>query len=83
MNRDMCIEKIIEIFINNVTCICFTGEDINLSECVEDSITFMTILVDLEEAFQIEFPDEILQIDCFNSLYNLADIILNLMTKQS
>ena len=79
MNRDMCIEKIIEIFINNGTCICFTGEDINLSECVEDSITFMTILVDLEEAFQIE----LLQIDCFNSLYNLADIILNLMTKQS
>lgn len=82
MNRVTCIEKIIEIFVNNGSCICFMGEDINLSECVEDSIAFMTILVDLEETFQIEFPDEILQIDCFNSLFNLADIILNLRTKQ-
>lgn len=82
MNRDMCIEKIIEVFANNGSSICFIGKDINLSECVEDSITFMTILVDLEEVFQIEFPDEILQIDCFNSLYNLAEIILNLRAKQ-
>ena len=71
----MYIEDIIEVFIESGIMITYEGQDILLAEYIEDSIQFMSILVQLEDKFGIEFPDEFLQVDYFSSLYALNDII--------
>ena len=44
-----------------------------------DSLKFITLVVELEEHFGIEIPDEYLNILAFDSLENIADIVINLM----
>lgn len=78
MDKDICISNILEVFAENGIILSFGGEDLSLSDYIDDSIQFMTILVQLEEKFDIEFPDEVLQIDCFSSLFGLSDIICEL-----
>lgn len=78
MDRETCITNILEVFAENGTVLSSDNEDLSLSDYINDSIQFMTILVQLEEKFDIEFPDETLQIDYFSSLYGLTDIICEL-----
>ena len=75
MSRKECIEEIIKVFSDSGLTVVYNEDDVNLSDIITDSVTFMTILVDLEEAFGIEFPDEILEIDNFTSLFGLAETI--------
>jgi acyl carrier protein len=44
-----------------------------------DSLKFISLVVELEEHFGIEIPDEYLNILAFDSLENIADIVINLM----
>ena len=78
MERNVCIEGILEVLEECGFIVQYDGTDFSLSDYIEDSIQFMTILVELEDKFGIEFPDEMLQIDYFSSLFGLADIICEL-----
>lgn len=81
MSREKYISDLLDVFAESGVILTYTGEDIVLSDYIEDSIQFMTILIQIEEKFCIEFPDEILQIDYFSSLNNLVDIICELKEK--
>ncbi len=53
-------------------------EDVNLLEYNIDSITFMSIIIELESQLNIEFPDELLSYDSLRSLNGFATLILEL-----
>lgn len=72
-------EKIIEIIHANLTNISpdFRDVDADLSQLGMDSIVFIKIIVALEGAFEIEFPDEYLLISVTNSIGKMAQIVTN------
>lgn len=46
-----------------------------LSECIEDSITFIVFLTSLEERFNINFPDEYIDYTLIESVEFLGSVI--------
>ena len=55
-------------------------ENIELSNFIEDSIQFISMIVQFEELFCIEIPDELLTIDEFNfieKVYTVLDELIN------
>lgn len=54
-------------------------EEANLNQFFDDSIQFMTFIVELENVFEIEFPNEILVFDNFDRIDNICDIVSSLM----
>lgn len=67
-----------------ITCLngigIFVGaeqDDLLLSELIQDSLTFITMIVELENTFKIEIPDEFLN---FGSLQTLDDIVILIET---
>lgn len=46
-----------------------------LSECIEDSITFITFLASLEERLKINFPDEYIDYNLLESIEYLDSVI--------
>lgn len=55
--------------------------DVDLREFIEDSIIFLTFIVELENEFQVEFPDNLLLLETVSSLYGLCEIIEDLISK--
>lgn len=81
MNREEIKEKLItlcsEIFQNS-------GVDTDLIEYVDfvddlgmDSITFISIVVEVEAYFNIEVPDDMLLMDNFKKVDKIVNIIVN------
>lgn len=74
MNQDVIKQKLLllceEIFQN--TCIEYADfiEDIGM-----DSITFITLIVEIETVFDITIPDDILLMENFRDLNKIIDII--------
>ena len=52
--------------------------DIDIRDFINSSLQFISIIVSIEEKFNIEFPDEHLIIDTFSSVKNLISIIESL-----
>lgn len=50
-------------------------KDILLADYLPDSLTFVNIIIGIEEAFDIELPDEMLLIENFGTFYNLLECI--------
>lgn len=50
-------------------------EDINLQDYITDSLQFITFIIELEKALEIEFPDELLLYENIRSLDGLASLI--------
>ena len=48
-----------------------------------DSIAFIRVIVALEEAFDIEIPDEYLLITEMNTLSKMADVIFTVLSPQN
>lgn len=61
-----CLNEI-GIFVDN------DADNLPLSELVQDSLTFITMIVELEKVFGVEIPDEYLNYD---SLQTLDDIVV-------
>ena len=66
------------------------GFDIDILEYVDliddlgmDSITFITIVVEIEAHFDIEVPDEMLVLENFKSVDNIVSIVENELSKKS
>lgn len=79
MNYEDIKELLIEI-----CCNVFRNEEISkdMIDCVDfesdlgmDSITFITLLVDIEDRFEIMIPDEMLLAENFSNIENIASII--------
>ena len=56
-------------------------EDIDLLSLEMDSMMFISFIVSLEDRFDIQIPDEFLQVDVMSSLDNLTKIIGNLLAR--
>ena len=77
------IELIFELFKDK-------GFDIDIIEYVDliddfgmDSITFISIVVEIEAHFGIEIPDDMLLPESFNSVKNIVSLIENELSKKS
>ncbi len=44
-----------------------------LTDYIPDSLTYVNIVIGIEEAFDIEFPDEMLRIDSIGTFHNLVE----------
>lgn len=78
-------KKVIEIVNANIEQAFLTSEQIDedLSALGMDSITFIRVIVALEEAFDIEIPDEYLLITEMNTLSKMTDVISTVLDNQN
>lgn len=58
---------------------CGEDEDVNLETYIEDSIQFMSFVVELERIFDIEFPEELLLFENFKTINSISLIIKELL----
>lgn len=56
--------------------------DVDLTELISDSIQWISIILDLENAFDIEWPDDLLTINNFKSLNALSTLICNVLKNE-
>lgn len=76
MNKEYIKEKLTSIMSQNGLCL------LNEEELLEiDSVQFITIILDIEEAFQIEIPDDKLIIDELKSLDDFCNLIYSLLNQ--
>ena len=68
-------DKVLECFLNIGVVIDSTEDDIDLKEYIVDSMQFIIAIVEIERIFSIEFPDELLLYETFDSLNGLINII--------
>lgn len=70
-----------DIIIENIE---LNGAEINEEGTIEeiDSITFISLVLDLEAEFNIEIPDEYLLMGVFSSVDNIVSIIETLITSK-
>lgn len=50
--------------------------DIDLRDYIGDSITFITLIVELEKKFDFDFPDELLWIESLSSLSGFSYLLM-------
>jgi acyl carrier protein len=60
-----------------------TGNDMDLRDYITDSIQFINFIVEIEQEYSIEFPDDVLLYDNIASLNGFASIIEFTVTGQS
>mgnify|MGYP005751253161 CR=1 FL=1 len=79
MNDYEIEEKIIEAF-NNIRCTIDIDEvcDISIEEILEDSLIFVSFIVELEQIFSIEIPDEFLLPEKISSFESVKNMILEI-----
>ena len=61
-------------------------ENFLLKDFIEDSITFISLIVELEQKFEIEIPDEYLIFDAlktFDDVVNMIECIITLESKKN
>ena len=83
--REDIINKVLQIINANIenTEITFGQTEDDLSALGMDSITFIRVIVALEEAFDIEIPDEYLLITEMNTLSKMTDVISTVLDHQN
>lgn len=55
----------------------YSGTDLDLRDYISDSIQFISFIVDIENKFEIEFPDEYLLYNSISSLHSFSEIVKN------
>ena len=83
--REDIINKVLQIINANIenTEITFGQTEDDLSALGMDSITFIRVIVALEEAFDIEIPDEYLLITEMNTLSKMMEVISAVLDHQN
>ena len=73
--------KVLDIINSNIEDVTITREqaDDDLTLIGMDSITFIKIIVDLEENFEIEIPDEKLIFAEMGTLNKMVDVVLTVL----
>lgn len=79
------LNKVLEIINANIENGEITSEQMedDLSDIGLDSLTFIRVIVDLEEEFDIEIPDEYLLSAEMNTISKMADVIAMLNHQNS
>ena len=67
--------KIIEILNEEGIYIEYKGEDLDLREYIIDSLQYISFIVDIENLFGIEIPDEYLIYDSIASLHSFSNVV--------
>lgn len=78
------VQQILKITNNNlVNGIVISENQIedDLSEYKLDSISFIKIIVEIEDAFEIEIPDEYLLFHEMNTIAKMADVVTKILDK--
>lgn len=70
--RNNIIEALRKVFIFVDSTV---NGDVDLETYIEDSIQFMSLIVELEQIFDIEFPAELLLLDNFRTINNISVVI--------
>lgn len=70
-------ELIFKLFKDRGLDINVTGHADLMDELEMDSITFISIVVEIESYFNIEIPDDMLLPESFNSVDNIVSLIEN------
>lgn len=79
MKKDEIINRIPEVLENiGVLGAEALDEETDLNEWIIDSLMFISFMVELENEFEIQIPDSLLQQETISSIRGLADIILGL-----
>lgn len=75
---------VLEIINKNIEEVKIVPEQVDddLTQFGIDSITFIRIIVSLEEFFEIEYPDEYLLFAHSNTLNKIANIVSNTLEKK-
>ena len=77
-------DKIIEIILNTAeevgVFMDYDGEnDFDMALYFADSVSFISFVVSLEEALEIEFSEELLYIENYSSFKRIVDMIYEIM----
>ena len=80
--KEITIEKVIEIIKMNIENVEITQDmlDENLISLGMDSITFVKIIVTLEEEFECEIPDSKLMIGEMDTINKVVQVLKNVET---
>ena len=83
--REDILDKVLKVLNANLenTEITFEQTEDDLSALGMDSIVFNRVVVALEEAFDIEIPDEYLLITEMNTLSKMTDVISTVLDHQN
>lgn len=75
--NEIVVNKIIEIVNENIDKLKITSDQINddLTQLGMDSITFIRIIVALEEEYGVEIPDEYLSMTELNTILKMACVL--------
>ncbi len=68
-------ERVISILAANYIFINYDEENVDLLLYIEDSIQFISFVVELEQEFDIEFPDELIGLESFRYINDICVII--------
>ena len=79
MNKKDIIKKVTDIIQKESKLELIIKIDDNLSDIGINSLNFIKMIVRLEEAFDVEFPDEVLEYDKFNTISEVATYINNFL----
>ena len=56
-------------------------DDVNLQEYIDDSLQFISFIVEIEGRFNIEIPDDLLTIDAIDSLNGFVSMLDEIVSK--
>lgn len=54
-------------------------DDMPIEEFIIDSITFVTLIIEIESVLDIEFPDELLTVNSLGSINTLSETLLEVI----
>lgn len=69
------INEILSVLYDEGIQVEYEGNDLDLREYIVESIQFISFIVDLENRFSIEIPDEVLRYELISSLHALSCFI--------
>lgn len=81
MDRDIVEKELLKVF--GDTGLFIDDQDILLQDYFLDSLMFISIIVGIEEAFNIELPDDMLLIQNLGTFNTLLDRIVSIVLTTS
>jgi acyl carrier protein len=75
--KEITIEKVLEILNTNIENaeISIGNSDVDLSQLGMDSISFIRVIVSLEEEFEVEVPDSFLLLTEMNTVNKIMNVL--------
>ncbi|NEQ71412.1 MAG: acyl carrier protein [Symploca sp. SIO2D2] len=78
-NTKIDLSEILKRHLNSSLVGCTVPGEAELASLGLDSMSAINLLLDLEESFEITFPDELLNVDTFRTRSSLEAVISSLL----